>query len=374
MHHAENLITLCNMCHGKYGQKVDKAMISCKSEEELRLTDCYEMFQKWMGYTTNRFVSNLPIPKNFIEKLDDEIRLKLVDIIFKELRKVGFPYSNFTNEELIRDFENIKNSTTLVIRDALRPYNTSGSKIREHFIHEQYRDFLEIFEKDEELLKVIRNRLGFDWATKPVFFNMSFKTIIKGFEVLYPDKRFSKYKPSVAKWIVDKFCKSDTVFDYSAGWSDRLLGTIAAGKNYIGMDTNPNLVKELNKCSEWLKTFNKQKIEIIYGDSSTYSRQMEFAYSCPPYGSLEAYTGSNYRDDNEWLNTFMLPVLDMCQKNLVSNGTFVCHISKKLSELIKFELESRFEKVALFDVVNKYDPYHEEKERVNEVIMVYRKR
>jgi hypothetical protein len=295
-------------------------------------------------------------------------------MIFKEIRTIGFPYSKFEFDELTRDFNNVKNSITSVIRGVLRCYNTSGSKIRENFIHEQYRDFIDLFNKDNILIKVIRNRLGFDWNTKPTFFNMNYKIIIKGFEVLFPDRRFSKYKPSVAKWIIENFCKSQTVFDYSAGWGDRMIGAIAAGKNYIGMDTNQNLIKELISCSEWLKTFNDQKIEIIHGDSTTYSKPIEFAYSCPPYSDLESYTGSNYNDDNDWLNTFMLPVIDMCFKNLISGGIFVCHISKKLSELIKFELEKKFEKVETLDVVNKYDPYHEEKERVNEIIMIYRKR
>lgn len=377
-HSYSILITLCNSCHGKYGQLVDNAILSSKSEEDFknRFPNAYEFYSKWKDYAENRFVSCFPIEKNFVEKLSEEQRSNLSLMIFSELRHIGFPYSSFSDEDLLKDFENIEKSSSNIQLDSntLRNYNFSGSRIREQFVHQQYTGFLEIFENDQVLMKVIRNRLGLDWKSKPEFFNMNHKIIIKGFEVLFPDKRFSKYKATTAKWIVDNFCQGNKVFDYSAGWGDRLLGTIAAKKEYLGFDTNENLVKELNDSIGWIKKYRNCHAEVKFGNSADYKEQIEFAYSCPPYGGQEVYQGSNYSNDRDWFQKFMLPVINMCENNLVANGKFVCHLPIRLAGIVRNELDKVFQEITTVKVPNKHDAYHGGNERINEVILIYQNR
>jgi len=255
----------------------------------------------------------------------------------------------------------------------LSNYNTSGSKFREHFIHEQYKGFLEVFNNDSVLQKVIRNRLGLDWKNKPEFFNMSYKTVIRGFEVLFPDKRFSKYKASTAKWIIENFCQGDNVFDYSSGWGDRLLGCLAAKRSYLGFDTNKALVDELNLSAQWLMKHRNLKAEIICKNSVEFNEKIEFAYSCPPYGDQESYSGSSYSSDKDWLQKFMIPIINMCHRNLVDNGRFVCHLPIRLLNFVKNEL-SEFNEITTIKVPNRHDAYHGGNERVNEMILVYQKK
>jgi predicted transcriptional regulator len=375
-HYFQNLVTLCSKCHSREGQQVDKAILSSDSIEKMfkEFPLEYEIYNKFISHVDNRFISYFPISKNFVEKLDVTQRSALALQMFNELRIVGFPYSKYSDDDLLKDLQNIEQCSCYFSNSILQNHNFSGSRFREHFVHEQYREFLEIFKNDDVLLKVIRNRLGLDWKNKPEFFNMNYKIIIKGFEVLFPKKRFSKYKATTAKWVIETFCEGKNVFDYSAGWGDRMLGAIASGRNYIGVDTNEKLVEELNQSAQWLKKNRKNEIQIIHGNSANYDKTIEFAYSCPPYGNQEEYEGSIYLNDKDWLERFMIPVINMCAKNLVNNGKFVCHLPVRLSGIVINELNKKFNQVQIVKIFNTHDAYHGGKERQNELILVYQKK
>jgi len=376
-HNYQNLITLCNKCHSSIAQRIDKAILMSENSDlfEKNFPVEFEIFKKWSAYTEQRFVSCLPIDKTYIEKLPIKHRTDLSELIFDELRNSGFPYSFFSNEELLKDFENIEKSSVTFENNTLRNYNFSGSKIREYFIHEQYINFLELFEKDDVLIKVIRNRLGLDWKKTPEFFNMNKKIIIKGFEVLFPDKRFSKYKASTAKWIIENFSNSENIFDYSSGWGDRLLGCVAAKRNYFGMDTNEKLVKELNEVMLWLSKHRKFEGKIICENSINLNEQITCAYSCPPYGDQEAYKGSLYSSDRDWFEKFMNPVIINCHNKLTNSGRFICHLPVRLVYMVKHTLLTKFKILNEIEVPNKHDAFHaiKEKDRVNEIILVCEK-
>ena len=375
-HNYRNLITLCQCCHSSKGQNLDNAILDCKNLDELmnRYVTEYELYIKWVNYTESRFVSSFPIDKNFIQKTSIEDREKLSIVIFEDLRFIGFPYVYHNDEELLRDFENVKNSSIRYENNILKNYNSSGSMIRDHFIHAQYSKLLPLFADDQKLIKVIRNRLGLDWKDEPEFFTISNKTIIKGFEILFPSERYSKYQSSVAKWVVESFCESNSVYDYSAGWGDRMIGTVSTGRSYVGVDTNKELCVELNNLSSWLlKNVTSSKIMIENKDAASLDREISFAYSCPPYGNQEKYVGSDYRDDKNWLEKFMIPVIQSCSKNLKQGGKFVCHLPLRLLLPVKNELSNYFVEENAISVSNKFDAFHGGIDRENEIILIYKK-
>jgi uncharacterized C2H2 Zn-finger protein len=375
-HYFYNLITLCAKCHSSQGQLLDKAIIKSNGLEDLMnfFPFEYSIYEKFMSHTDNRTISYFPISKNFVEKLDESQRTALALQMFDELRTMEFPYVSYSDDDLLKDFQNIEQYTCHFSNSILQNHNFSGSRFREHFIHQQYKGFLELYQNDEILLKVIRNRLGLDWKNKSEFFNMNYKIIIKGFEVLFPGKRYSKYKATTAKWVIENFCEGNNVFDYSAGWGDRMLGAVASGKNYIGIDSNKKLVEELNQSVQWLRKYKNNHIEIIHGKSSDYDKSIEFAYSCPPYSNQEQYEGSLYLNDTDWLEKFMIPVINMCLRNLIKNGKFVCHLPVRLSGIVINELDKNFNQVQIIKIFNTNDAYHGGKERQNELILIYQKK
>lgn len=372
-HSYNNLITLCDKCHSKFGQLVDQAVLKSNLDKKIfkrQFENEFFLFSKWINFANSRFVSCMPINKRFIQVLSEQERIRLSEIIFEELRVTGFPFVSYSEDELITDFENIKKSSVKFSSNILRNYNSSGYKIRDHFIRQQYLRFQELFNNDQKLMKLIRNRLGLDWKVKPEFFNINKKTFLRGFEVIYPSHRFSKYQSAVAKWVCEQFCDSNKVFDYSAGWGNRMLGVIASNRDYIGIDTNSKLVVELQNMSQWLKSKTEKSILIENVDAVDYNYgEIDFAYSCPPYGIQEKYFGMQYKTDQEWLDCFMRPVISKCYLSLKKSGKFVCHLSAKIALVIKNELKC-FKEIKTIDVVNRYSHFIDKKERVNEIILI----
>lgn len=316
----------------------------------------------------------LPIIKSDIEKLLVSDREKLADILFEHFKKTGFPRLSFFEKELIDDFMLVRTSKMGVDGKLLSCYNNCGYKVREHFINEQYFSFKDLFDNDNILRRVIRNRLGLDKRI-PEFFEFGERLLIRGFEVLYPSYRFSKYNILLAKWVVENFCKGNKVYDYSCGWGARLIGAVAAGKSYVGVDTNYELVKQLLLLGEWLRGFDLGSIKIINEDAAKYVPDcVDLAYSCPPYGVREHYRHMKIIDDNEWFDCYLKPVIKNCFEGLRVGGKFVCHIGLNLRDVVNFESCKYFKFFDEFFVKTRYSPFVKNKRnRVNESILVYEK-
>ena len=377
-HHSRNLITLCEKCHSSLGQTVDKATIATLGDNERFKKEFpkeFEIFSKWQDYATKRFVSILPIPKRIIQMLSIEQRTILSKFIFEDLR-TSFQYLNYHNEILLQDFELVKKSQIKMQGDLIRNYVSSGTKIRDNFIRQQYKNFTDfIFNDDEKFMKLIRNRLGLDWNNNPEFFEMSNKTILRGFEVVFPSYRFSKYSIPIARWVIDNYCDGNRIYDYAAGWGCRMIAAASCDKQYICVDTNTELVKELEELAIWLQQNSKANIRVENANAAEFvSDEIDLAFSCPPYGMKEKYENMTFNSQKQWQQEYIIPMIKNCYKSLRIGGKFVCHISKKLEEIIKEELDKYFKHIRTISVINVYGHFNKiEKERINEVILVYQK-
>jgi 16S rRNA G966 N2-methylase RsmD len=129
-------------------------------------------------------------------------------------------------------------------------------------------------------------------------------------------------------WI--KRLDARSVLDFSSGWGDRLLGAMAAGVRYVGVDPNTRLVESYEKM-----------IETFADDASLYTmipqpfqtcelpegETFDLVFTSPPYFNLEIYstdeTQSYTRGNNiiDWLLTFLFPSLDKAWNVLNDQGT-----------------------------------------------------
>jgi len=375
-HDFERLATLCGSCHSLKGQKLDKALIAVSNnidELKKRFYSEYLLYLKWMNFAKNRDIPYVYIRKVDIQKMSEQERLDLVENIFCKIRKVGILSYGYTQQELLNDFKNIELSKVNFKDNVLSNYNTSGFKIKEHFIKQQYYNFHELFENDDVLKKVIENRMGFNenLGGYPEFFNINLRSIVTGFEILYPKYRFSKYQSAVAKWIIENYCNGDVIYDYSAGWGARLLACASLRKQYICVDSNEILINELKQMTDWLRGNIKplKKISINHGDSKTFlpDQKIDMAYSCPPYFNQEKYLGSSYNSYHDWINDFIDPVLKNCYKVLKKDGIFVCHISTRY-------VDDLVERIKINGVSNHKSPTSNRIESINEKIIIAYKR
>lgn len=161
----------------------------------------------------------------------------------------------------------------------------------------------------------------FDYDT---FENYMFKSV----------KFCNNFQVSIVKTIID-FFNAKTVFDSSAGWGDRLIGSIAANAKYTGVDPSECLENVYTKIINTLTTpdtkhnyniFNIGIEDIHINDI----QPVDLCLSSPPFDDLEVYENNNKQSINKfkgsWLTDFLIP---LAQKNidiLKSNGYFALYI------------------------------------------------
>lgn len=247
-------------------------------------------------------INGQDLTKEYIQSLSYAEREALIEPIFNILRENGFVYPD--------DKSGLKKSYKRIVdfkcpdEDVIFNNSSLGTDICKFFCQEFYSatdknniTMMEIFNNDDKLKRIIRNRLGMDWLLDDVkgkgvneAFNFRFKMIIQGMRSMRLVSPTSMFKPSIAKWVVEKYSKEgDIVGDYSAGFGGRLLGAVAANRKYIG--TDPLTAPSLQKMIDYFKIGDMAKV--IHSTSEDYcgeENSIDLYWSSPPYYNQEVYS------------------------------------------------------------------------------------
>ena len=170
--------------------------------------------------------------------------------------------------------------------------------------------------------------------------------------------------------LLETYCgEGKNYYDFSCGWGARMLSAKKHKVNYFGTDPNTELYQELKECSA---LYDK----VIYDDNALlsfldYERpttdircigsenlqqdwidKMDFAFTSPPYFSLEDYRigdGQSYKegtDYNDWLNNYARPTIQNCFKYLKKGGIFGYNIKNNFN-YIKYDMEKDWYNIAI---------------------------
>lgn len=205
----------------------------------------------------------------------------------------GFPYPKFSEDTLKKDY------TKLLITCN----KNAGQKLVQHFHPSIWRcnrygypSPLEAWSIPEVMYKVIENRLKYLGTDE-----LSIYHIRNGLYISGKAPKVSIFRPALAKDLIKKYLEEyDTIFDPCCGYSGRMLGACALGKNYIGQDINSITIKE----SKVLKDFLGLKADLKVKDSLYDSGKYECLFTCPPYGSKENWAQDiEVLSADEWIDT-----------------------------------------------------------------------
>jgi hypothetical protein len=264
-------------------------------------------------------VNGMVLSKHNLQHLSLEEKEYLSYDIFDFFRSSGF--NIYTKKDLKREYNHLLNYQPDIISNYTKITNTACTTLCKIYCAENYysakykgsKSIKDAFNNDDDLLKIIKNRLCINWNSKNEKFDISYKEIIKGFTASGKCYNVSIFNPCVAKFIYKKYSnEGDVVFDYSCGWGGRMLAAASSNRKYIGVD--PMTTKYLNRLKNDL---NLKNISLIDGCSENVNLEensIDFSFSSPPYYDLEIYcdnksqaynNGYEYFYDVYWRGTLM---------------------------------------------------------------------
>lgn len=170
-------------------------------------------------------------------------------------------------------------------------------------------------------------------------------------ETIYENTQECTQFSSILTLSIIKQFNSKKVLDFSAGWGDRLIGSLASGvEKYKGFDPNINLKEGHDRIIQELdQNQSDVSIEYLPFEQSDIGEVKEYdlVFTSPPFFDLEVYvkddvsnqvrTGecncscnqsiNNYKSFDEWLVKFLFASLRKCWNVLINNGIMVIHIA-----------------------------------------------
>ncbi len=267
------------------------------------------------------FNNEFPYYKNYITKakiMKDIGKLGNYKPIFLKYNPVSKKLNKFNNKLIIFKEEYQKNKELYQITD----YFSQSCRIRCLNNLKTKETPLEFFQKNKD--KIYKDLKG----------GITYSNIS---EYLYQNtKQCTNFNTTVVLSLL-KFLNVKRYLDPSAGWGDRLIGAIAYGCEYTGVDPsncmNPiyiNMIKELVPIDM------QSKYEIIksgFEDVSVKNNYYDLVFTSPPFFDFELYekdkgqSVEKFNTLDRWLSGFLFPLIDKSYSALIKNGNFGIYIS-----------------------------------------------
>jgi transposase len=290
------------------------------------------------------------LTEKYMKGLSEEKKTEIANAVFSFYREGGFPYPIYSNDDLIRDFNALKNTDVANFMETknIPIFNAAGVNIFKHFAshfwetisqEQRKKSMLDTFYDDEKFMSAIKNRVDEGYCING---NM-IRRGLKNSRIAYCASIFF---PVVAKTIYSKYCQEgDIIYDYSMGFGQRLLGALSLPFNvkYVGVDP---FEKSYNSNVDIFKFFNSnvpmmnKTVDLVCDGSENFCKEeyvgkVKLAFSSPPYFNLEVYNnGENqaYSDNDycSFINVWWRKTVANAVKLLQDDGIFALNIKDKV--------------------------------------------
>lgn len=254
------------------------------------------------------------------------------DIIqhFKQLRKykpkilkrnpIRKPINKINNEYVVFVEDYNKNKDMCNITD----YFTQTCRVKCVYNAKEKKSILELFKENRD---IILSQL--EKENKMTHYDLS--------EYLYSHyKMCTNFNTTLVVSIL-RYFKPDKYLDLSAGWGDRLIGAIAYGCKYTGVDPsecmNPNYHKIIKALVPEKKRGNYQIIKSGFETAELPENEYDLMFSSPPFFTLEIYENTKnqsvekFNTLKKWEEGFLYPSIQKVYKSLKVGGHMALYIS-----------------------------------------------
>jgi hypothetical protein len=291
----------------------------------------------------------------------------------KKYQKMEYPYfyQTLTKKELLELFEKFKTYKPKIL--ARNPTKNKIKKFRGKMIifkeeYLQLADFYNITDYFAQKCRVqclynLRNSktpLEYFTENKDEIYNqiMEKKGTVEHLdltEYLWSKTKFCTLFNNTVVLSLLKLLKPKRYLDPSAGWGDRLVGAIAYGCEYTGVDPsecmNPIYKKIIQTLVPKEKRGNYQIIQDGYEKTEIKENYYDLVFTSPPFFDLEVYEKKegqsimHFNSLERWINGFLFPSIIKSSLALVKGGYFALYVNdfpnaKYVDRMEKFIKES----------------------------------
>ena len=146
------------------------------------------------------------------------------------------------------------------------------------------------------------------------------------------------FKSTTAKYLYGKY-GATKVLDTTAGWGGRMLGAWALDIDYIGIDTNVNMMDAYTDMMEYMDGFDvihaiDTSYQMIWGsclDVDFSKLEYDFVLTSPPYINMEVYEHMDkWKSDDVFYREFFLPLWEKSVRHIIKGGHVCFNISPKM--------------------------------------------
>jgi SAM-dependent methyltransferase len=272
-------------------------------------------------------------------------RSLIVDRVFRYWRARGFPHYQITDRQLTQEFARLVAKDWRAVFDGndLRASNI-GLRLANSFQPSmwdtkvnRYRSPMEVFSSDELLRSAIERSLTI-WPDRFGANASCLRRMLKSFPGA---ASVSNYRPMIARAVITKYSpEHGRVVDFSAGYGGRLLGALAAGRSYVGIEPNRDQVSGFRRMVRALASarFSLPKMTILQGCAERELLKIQAAsadlvFSSPPFFNWEHYSHSRtqsfkrYPEYDLWESRFLWPAVAESFRVLKPAGYLVLNAS-----------------------------------------------
>jgi len=254
-----------------------------------------------------------------------------------DLNKIEYPYYSYTvsAKDIKEDFSKLK-------KIKLKNLPTHNLLL----LQADYDKHYYIYKLTDYFSESCRVRCNFrDFESPYKLFDEEKEKIIKanGDLINYfiiDDYIYNHYKlcsnfPVCVAYEVYKYFKPKHVLDFSSGWGDRLMASLAYGCSYTGTDPNKcmephykNMIKFFNR------SFQKYKVHPVgFENFKIKDNFYDLVFTSPPFFDLESYSQDKsqsiqkYKTLKEWKNKFLFHCFSKSIKALKVGCCMAIYIS-----------------------------------------------
>jgi len=157
----------------------------------------------------------------------------------------------------------------------------------------------------------------------------------------------TNFRPMNAKAVFERFApENGVVWDYCCGFGGRMLGALTSTKNltYIGTDPETETMYNLHRLGNAIEsvTGRRNSYELHCAGSEDLQgpeNSIDFAFSSPPYFSLEQYgsQGADFNNDaqcynkfpeiDEWMEGYVRATIQNIRRMLKKRGKYAVNIA-----------------------------------------------